>query len=161
MLRCISANLAASLFSFVCCKSSTTASYDLARINYYAMAPRRVNNRNLRVIPLFSQALYSLFRSISRHALLRHPRRRQLLHPSDSGPQTKGCPRMRHLWVRRTAHNQTFPSLWWLCTSPFFFAFLSLLWILNANSMSPSDVMQMTTNYCVSTSPCCRPSRPN
>jgi hypothetical protein len=56
MLRCISANLAASLFSFVCCKSSTTTSYDLARINYYAMAPRRVNNRNLRVIP-FSQAL--------------------------------------------------------------------------------------------------------
>ena len=55
----------------------------------------------------------------SRHALLRHPRRRQLLHPSDSGsrPQTKRRPRMRHLWVRRTAHDQTVPSLWWLRTS--------------------------------------------
>ena len=73
----------------------------------HTMAPRRVINRNLRVKP-FSPKLfcYTLFRSISRYDyLLRHPRCRQLLHPSKSQPQTKGCPRMRHLRVRRTAHN--------------------------------------------------------
>jgi hypothetical protein len=91
---------------------------------------------------------YSFFKSISRYArLLRHPRCRQLLYPSESQPQTKGCPRMRHLWVHRTAHNQTIPSLWWLCTS-LFCLFVPV--IPNANSMS-SDVIQMTTNYCVST----------
>jgi hypothetical protein len=96
---------------------------------------------------------YSYFRSISPRYdyLLRHPRCCQLLHPSESQPQTKGCPRMRHLWVHRTAHNQTIPSLWWLCTS------LICLFVPNANSMS-SDVIQMTTNYCVSTSPCCYPA---
>jgi hypothetical protein len=128
---------------------STTTGFDLARINYSTPWPPDESTIETFESSL-SPKLYSFFiRSISRHALLRHPRRRQLLHPSDSWPQTKGCPRMRHLWVRRAAHNQTIPSLWWLCTSLF------CLFILNINSMS-SDVMQMTTNYCVSTSPCCR-----
>ena len=88
---------------------STATSYDLARIKYLqVMAPRRVIiDRNLRA-NLFSPKLfcYSLFRSISRYDyLLRHPRCRQLLHPSEPQPQTKGCPRMRHLWDRRTTHN--------------------------------------------------------
>lgn len=46
---------------------STTTSFDRAYKLLHAMASRRVNNRNLRVIPI-SQALffsYSLFRSIS------------------------------------------------------------------------------------------------
>ena len=120
--RCISTNRAAFLQSFVfhaSSKSGSLLTYDLARINYYAMAPRRVINRNLRVIP-FSQALcYSYFISISRNDHLRHPRRRQLLHRPESQPPTKGCPRMRHLWIRRTAHNQAIPPLWWLCTSLF------------------------------------------
>jgi hypothetical protein len=66
---------------------------------------------------------YSLFRLISnilRHDhLLRHPRCRQLLLPSESRSPAKRRPRMRHLWLHRAAHDQTIPPLWWLCTSPF------------------------------------------
>ena len=79
--------------------------------------------------------------------LLRHPRRRQLLLSSESHPSpTKRRSRLRHLWLRRAAHGQTIPALWRLCTSH-----LSIISFhdLNANFRVP-DVIQMTTNYCVS-----------
>ena len=128
--RCISANHATLLLSLLLFVARpvaeplpvTISRVYLARINYSTPWPPDESSTIETFESSHSPKLfcYSFFKSISRYDyLLRHPRRRQLLHPSESQPQTKGCPRMRHLWDRRTAHNQTIPSLWWLCTSLF------------------------------------------
>jgi hypothetical protein len=94
--------------------------YDLARINYSPW-PSDESSNNTSSHPILPSSLATPFSdTISRHDhLLRHSRCRQLLHPPESQPQTKGRPRVRHLRVRRTTCSQTVPPLWWLCTSPF------------------------------------------
>ena len=86
------------------------------------------------------------FAQLSHNAdLLRQPRRCQLLLPSYPQPTTEGHACLRYLWVYRATQRQAIPSVRRMraLTQPSPISLIALTTLF-------SDVMQMTTNYCVS-----------